>query len=138
MARDPISLSKVKRAALVVAHPDDESLWFGGLLIRHAAIDWTVFCCSIPRRDPERFGMFDDACRVLGASAVKLPFVESEPSVPLPHLDRLPDLTGYDLVVTHGIAGEYGHAHHKQLWAAIVARYSVRVACSGYTPQGPQ
>lgn len=100
------------RGLLVVAHPDDETLWCGGLLIRHWVL-WDVVCCSIPRRDPIRAWKFHDAVRVLrpDADARVMPFEEPDPRVSVPPPVAL-DLERYDVIVTHGPRGEYGHAHH--------------------------
>lgn len=132
-----ISLTAVQRAVLVTAHPDDETLWAGGLVLSTPGIAWTIVCCSIPRRDPDRFGMFDDACRALGAHPLKLPFVESHPTYALPHLQQLDalELGAYDLIVTHGPAGEYGHIHHQHLSRWLTDRFP-NVATIGYRKGG--
>ena len=116
------SLAMVRNAVLVVAHPDDESLWAGGLLARTPHIEWTVICCTIPKRDPIRASLFPAACRTLGAAHCRvINRTETPASVPLPddHLAQLGDLSGYDLIVTHGEEGEYGHVHHRQLSAYV-------------------
>lgn len=116
--------------ALVVAHPDDESLWFGGLLASEPG-DWTVICCSIPRADPIRAWKFFDACEVLGAKARLLPFVETDAKEPLLHVDII-DLSGFDQIVTHNSVGEYGHGHHIYLNRVLKARYPDKVVTGGY------
>jgi LmbE family N-acetylglucosaminyl deacetylase len=121
-----------RRRALVLAHPDDESLWAAGLLIRYPG-DWTAICCSIPARDPIRAWKFFDACEVLGARARLMPFVE-KPNAPLDHLGEL-ELDGFDLIVTHGAAGEYGHPAHVALHELIARRRS-RFLAIGYRKAG--
>jgi LmbE family N-acetylglucosaminyl deacetylase len=118
------------RRALVVAHPDDEAMWFAGALIRHPG-DWTIICCSIPLRDPGRAYKFFGACRVLGANGRLVPFPESAPSLPLNNLDLL-DLSEYDDILTHNWEGEYGHQHHKAVHQHIVSRWPGRLLVSGY------
>jgi SAM-dependent methyltransferase len=100
------------KIAMVVAHPDDETLWAGGLLNRLEPID--IICCSIPRRDPERAICFFEAVKKMGHFPILLPFIESSPTEPLTNLEHL-DLSQYQLVITHGENGEYGHLHHKQI-----------------------
>jgi hypothetical protein len=117
------------RRALVVAHPDDEALWFGGLLIAEPG-DWTVICCSIPLTDPVRAWKFFDACEVLKAKPRLLPFVEPGASADLQHLEHL-DLSGFDQVVTHSASGEYGHRHHFQLHRLLKGAVN---GCYGTTP----
>lgn len=120
--------------ALVVAHPDDESLWFGGLLAAEPG-DWTIICCSIPRVDPVRAWKFFDACDVLGAKARLLPFVESRADDPMGHLGTL-DLSDFDQVVTHSVVGEYGHGHHVQINRFLKERYPEKMVagCYGKAP----
>lgn len=119
------------RRALVVAHPDDESLWFGGLLAAEPG-DWTVICCSVPRTDPIRAEKFFDACKVLGAKAELIRIVESE-TMDLSSLD----LSGFDQIVTHNSVGEYGHKHHVQIHRHLSARHDVVTGCYGKAP-GPK
>ena len=119
-----------RRRALVVAHPDDEAMWFAGAVIRHPG-DWTIICCSIPLRDPARAYKFFDACHVLGAKGRLIPFQESPATQPMKNLGLL-DLSGFDVIVTHNRAGEYGHQHHRSVHENIVTRWPDRVVVSGY------
>jgi LmbE family N-acetylglucosaminyl deacetylase len=112
------------RTALVVSHPDDESLFFGGLVLSHAYVDWTIYCSSVPRLDPIRAWKFFDACEVLGAKGRLLPYQEPEPHLPLEdERMALLDLEPYDRIVTHGVEGEYGHRHHLSLHRFIHDRW---------------
>lgn len=124
------------RRALMVAHPDDESLFFGGLLIRHPG-DWTVICCTIPRRDPIRAWKFFRACEILGARGLLRPFEEPEPNAHLSNIDPV-DLSGFDTVVTHNAAGEYGNSHHRDVHRIVSESCKGRVLVSGYgAPAAP-
>ena len=115
-------LDDLKRVALV-AHPDDETLWGAGLLLRH---DWTVICCTVPYHDPVRAEKFKDACAVLGARPVLLGHPERAGLIPIP------DLSEYDLILTHNEAGEYGHVQHKELHNAVKVRWPEKMMCFGY------
>lgn len=108
------------KKAVVVAHPDDETLWAGGLIARNPGI--TVVCCSIPRRDPIRAEKFINACQVLGAIPRLIMVEESDPHSPLPGVDLL-DLEEFDHIYTHGAQGEYGHFHHIHLHRHIFENY---------------
>jgi LmbE family N-acetylglucosaminyl deacetylase len=116
------------RATFVVAHPDDETIFFGGVLrqLVRAGLPVEVICVtstfatitltSIRREE------FRRACSALGARARLLPLAD----VP----GRLDDdelaaalgrvrLDGNGLVFTHGVWGEYGHPHHIQVSRAV-------------------
>ena len=117
------------RTAVVVAHPDDETLWAGGLLARYENFD--VICCSIPARDPERAIRFFEAVRTLGHYPILLPFAERDAQTLLGHLHHL-DLSRYNNVVTHNEEGEYGHLHHQQLHAHICENFKGNIFTFGF------
>ena len=98
--------------ALIVAHPDDEVLWAGGLLSRHKGFD--IICCSIPKRDPERVLGFFNAAKKLGHHPFLLPYSEIDAESELRNL-HLIDLSKYKIIFTHNEQGEYGHKHHMQV-----------------------
>lgn len=114
---------------MVVAHPDDESLWGAGLLLRYPG-NWEVICCTTPARDPERAALFPKACKILGARPRQLDQIET--TIPL----SFPDLSGHDLIVTHNSAGEYGHPQHKEVHEHITRKYPEKTICFGYRPHG--
>lgn len=137
-----LRLADVRRAVLVVAHPDDETLWCGGLLASTAEqIEWTVICCSTPRRDPIRVEKFAEACQLLGVRhRIVSAWEETPPPQPLTHLERFLSaqrLSAYDLLVTHGTEGEYGHVHHRQLNRYLTARQT-HVVTIAMRPTGSQ
>jgi hypothetical protein len=114
-----------KKIAMVVAHPDDESLWAGGLPLRFKDREWTIICCSIPRPQykPQRAEQFFSACDALGVQQLVLfNHVETELTVPFPWLDEL-QLDGFDTIVTHNSFGEYQHEHHIGVHDYIVEKY---------------
>lgn len=121
-------------AALVVAHPDDEALWFGGILAT-VPFEWTVICCSIPDRDPIRAWKFHDACNLLGVHGKVMPFQEAGVYMPVrPGVFEIlsEELGFFDLVVTHSAAGEYGHRHHIEIGDWIRRNFTSK-AVSGMT-----
>ena len=117
------------RTAVVVAHPDDETLWAGGLLARYN--NWDIVCCSIPRRDPERINDFKDAVKFLNHNPVIYETTEPSASVQMSHLYNV-DLSNYDCIFTHNIKGEYGHVHHKQIHKFVMANTSCKVYSFGF------
>ena len=112
------------RRAIVTAHPDDETLWMGGLPLTYPG-DWTVICCSVPTRDTIRAWKLFEAVERLGARARLSPTGDFGVSQPL-DLDHI-DLSGFDCIVTHGADGEYGHPHHKQVHAFVRERADCEV-----------
>lgn len=112
----------MSKSVMVVAHPDDETL-FGAVALTLMPGEWTVICCSIPRIDPIRAWKFFDACDVFGAKGRLIPITETEPSERLNGLEML-DLSEFDQIVTHGEAGEYGHVHHKHVHQFVTGRWA--------------
>src|SRR5689334_18042557 len=112
-----------KKIAMVVAHPDDESLWAGGLPLRFKDREWTIFCCSIPRRDPIRATQAIAAALSLDCSLTRLDHVETDLETRFTWLTEL-HLDGFDTIVTHNAYGEYGHQHHIGVHDYIAENYS--------------
>jgi LmbE family N-acetylglucosaminyl deacetylase len=110
-----------------VAHPDDETLWAGGTLLLHPDCRWTVVTLT-RKGDPDRAPRFAQALAQLGAAGVlgdlddgpaqrQLDAAEVEGAI----LDLLP-ARHYDLVLTHGLGGEYTrHRRHEEVAAAVLS-----------------
>ncbi len=121
---------KSKRVVLV-AHPDDEVLWAGGIVIRHPG-DWTIICASVPRSDPIRAVKFKDACYVLNAEPMLIDWQEPPANEPFLHLDCI-DLSPYDHILTHNAFGEYGHIQHKSIHNFVKRKYGKKqISTFGY------
>jgi LmbE family N-acetylglucosaminyl deacetylase len=119
-----------KKGLAIFAHPDDESLWCGGLL--SGELDWTVVCCTIPVKDPIRADKFFAACRSLNVDARLVSFLENGGRMPLDKIDT----TGFDVILTHGRAGEYGHPQHTEVHAYVASRFPERARYIGYRRGG--
>jgi LmbE family N-acetylglucosaminyl deacetylase len=114
------------RTAIIVAHPDDEVIWAGGLILQHPDWDWTVL--SLCRADDaDRAPKFERVCRHLGATGLISDLDDSDPLGPIDteaevagRITKLLPATRWDLCLTHGDNGEYGHGRHKQVHAEVV------------------
>jgi LmbE family N-acetylglucosaminyl deacetylase len=51
-----------EKCIVVVAHPDDETLWAGGTILLHPDSEWTVLAIC-KSSDPGRASKFSDALK---------------------------------------------------------------------------
>lgn len=114
------------RALLVVAHPDDETLFFGGLLLETPSYEWTVICVTDGNGDgrgKERATEFSTACSKLGAKHFEMWHYpdKADERLNVTELElRLRErVKGFEKVFTHGVIGEYGHIHHQDVSYAV-------------------
>ncbi len=115
------------RAAIIVAHPDDETLWCAGTMLLHPEICWTVL--SMCRRgDPDRAPKFFRAIKLLNAVGIMGDLDDGPEQKPLPDelvqndlLNLLPDHK-YELGITHSPYGEYmRHRRHEEIGYAVMS-----------------
>jgi LmbE family N-acetylglucosaminyl deacetylase len=134
------------RSAIVVAHPDDESLWLSSVL---ASVSRVVFCFGDPFERPKMSAARRRAVAALplaGLVDLKVPESGGGFSIDWTKLTQegieisdaaargrynanylrlvallRPLLTGYSDVYTHNPWGEYGHAEHIQVYRAVAA-----------------
>ena len=101
---------------MVVAHPDDETL-FGSAQLSD---QWLVVCVT-NGDNPIRCGEFQRAMTTIGAKFLIWDYkdIYNQPldeSRLIPQLQEIIKQQIWDKIVTHGSGGEYGHRHHKQLY----------------------
>ena len=128
----------MKHALLVVAHPDDEILWFGGTILSHRDMDWTVVCVTYDDRTG-RGQDFMQVCRELGARGILLGLKDA-PAALLDEemlenkLGQLAAKGQWQVVFTHHANGEYGHPHHRQVNRIVTGLWDSAVQ-SGFGAQ---
>ncbi|WP_372807126.1 PIG-L deacetylase family protein [Pontiella sp.] len=114
-------------ALMLVAHPDDETLWGGGTILMHPETRWTV-AALCRRNDPDRAPKFKNVLQRLGATGALGDLddgPEQTPLAPSVVQDAVLALVGgleVDLIITHSVAGEYErHRRHEETGAAVLA-----------------
>jgi LmbE family N-acetylglucosaminyl deacetylase len=115
-----------KSVAIIVAHPDDETLWAGGTILSHPS--WKCFIvCLCRANDKERAPKFYKTLKILGSEGImgdlddgpnQHPLEEKELEVEIVRL--LPN-THFDLIITHNPTGEYTkHLRHEEISKAVI------------------
>jgi LmbE family N-acetylglucosaminyl deacetylase len=114
------------RGAVVVAHPDDETLWCGGYILTHPEIHWRIVTLC-RASDPDRAPRFRRVLQSLGAEGEMADLDDGPDQVPLPRgqvlatTARLLAGTSYDLILTHGPNGEYTqHQRHVECCQSVL------------------
>ena len=114
---------KMKRVLVIVSHPDDETIWMGGTLIRHKK-DWdTTIICLCRALDKDRSPKFKKVCKILGVKCF-ISNLEDKKLRPL-SLNQYKKIIlknakgSYDYLFTHGKNGEYNHIRHKETHKAV-------------------
>lgn len=116
-----------RNCVVIVAHPDDETLWTGGTILLHPKARWTVVTLC-RGSDQDRSLKFFRALENFNATGVMGDLDDSPEQLPL--IDRevrdtilslLPS-NRFDLVITHGLWGEYTrHLRHEEIGKAVSA-----------------
>ncbi|MGE5377631.1 MAG: PIG-L deacetylase family protein [Bacteroidota bacterium] len=118
---------KTPWVAVIVAHPDDETLWAGGTILSKPA--WRWFVLSLCRgSDPDRAPRFFNALKTLGAEGRMGDLDDGPEQIPLEKnqimdaiQQSLPDRE-FDLLITHSPAGEYTrHRRHEETGKAVMS-----------------
>ncbi len=133
-------VSKGKFNLVCVAHPDDETIFFGGLILRNetARLPWVVLCVTTDGNE-DRKRQFYEACKALG---VEEPLWWGFPDKYEERLNvnelierlRTEFPNRPESIYTHGIIGEYGHPHHQDVSFAVHSAFRdhPRVFASAY------
>lgn len=113
--------------AVIVAHPDDETLWAGGTMLLRPDASWTVVTLC-RAGDPDRAARFEKVMECYGAKGVMGDMDDGPEQRPLRTVDvedeivKLLPSDRFDLVLTHGLWGEYtSHRRHEEVAKAVIA-----------------
>ena len=123
--------------AVIVAHPDDETLWAGGTLLMQPDSCWTVVTLT-RKSDPDRAPKFHKALECYRAVGIMGDLDDGPEQKPLRTVEvedtimALLPSQRYDLILTHALWGEYTrHRRHEEVARAVVALRE-----SGHLPTG--
>ena len=116
----------LKSVAVIVAHPDDETLWAGGTILSHPSWKWFIVCLC-RESDTERAPKFYKALKVLKSEGIMGDLDDGPEQKPLDEkeveraiLDLLPP-KHFDLIISHNPSGEYTrHIRHEEVSKAVI------------------
>jgi len=115
-----------KTVLIIVAHPDDETLWAGGTILSHP--NWKCFIVCLCRgSDNDRADKFFKALIILKAEGVIIDLDDGPEQKPLDEkeldlaiLDTIPP-RHFDLIISHNPGGEYTrHIRHEEIGQAVI------------------
>lgn len=116
-------MKKRLKALAIVAHPDDETIWMGGTILKNKNWRWTIF--SLCRKnDLDRASRFKKVCDFYGAKGI-LGDLDDEKLKPISIEEIVEKIKIYlkekkfDYIFTHGENGEYGHLRHIEIHLAV-------------------
>jgi len=119
--------NKSKSIAVIVAHPDDETLWAGGTILSHPSNKWFIICLC-RASDPDRSVRFHAALQLYKAEGIMGDLDDGPTQEPLnekeleEYILRLLPASKFDLIITHDAKGEYTrHLRHEEVNKAVTS-----------------
>jgi LmbE family N-acetylglucosaminyl deacetylase len=121
-----MTFSSQKTVAVIVAHPDDETLWAGGTILSHPAWKWFIVCLC-RGNDEDRSPRFHKTLKILKSDGIIGDLDDGPEQKPLKGhevekaiLNLLP-ARHFDLIVSHSPNGEYTrHLRHEEVGKAVI------------------
>jgi LmbE family N-acetylglucosaminyl deacetylase len=115
-----------KSVAVIVAHPDDETLWAGGTILCHPEWKWFIVCLS-RESDKDRSFKFHEALKILKSEGAIGDMDDGPEQKPLDENEvesailKLLPAKHFDLIITHSPFGEYTrHRRHEEAGKAVI------------------
>jgi len=126
-SKNTIYIKENSTCAVIVAHPDDETLWCGGLMLMHPDVKWTIVTLC-RKSDSDRSPKFHKAMKKLRAKGIMGDLDDGPEQIPLEchevqcAITELLPSNSFDLILTHGSGGEYTrHRRHEETGKAVMA-----------------
>jgi LmbE family N-acetylglucosaminyl deacetylase len=115
-----------KAVVIIVAHPDDETLWCGGTILSNT--DWNTFVVCLCRgNDKERAPKFFKTLKSYKAKGIMGDIDDGPQQKPIDDEEidreilRLLPPWHFDLIITHNPAGEYTrHIRHEEVSRSVI------------------
>jgi len=117
-----------KKVLVIITHPDDETIWMGGTLLKNKD-KWDITIISLCRKeDKDRAPKFKKACNIFNAKYFisDLDDSEQEDFKKISNKDIIKRIQQFlkqnikfDYIFTHGKNGEYGHIRHIEVHNAV-------------------
>jgi LmbE family N-acetylglucosaminyl deacetylase len=115
-----------KSVAIIVAHPDDETLWAGGTILNHPS--WKCFIiCLCRKNDADRAPRFYKALNKLNSKGNMADLDDGPDQLPLVGKNientilNILSSKQYDLIISHNPSGEYTkNLRHEEVSAAVI------------------
>jgi LmbE family N-acetylglucosaminyl deacetylase len=117
---------KSKAVAVIVAHPDDETLWTGGTILSHPSWQWFIVCLC-RKNDKDRAPRFLKTLQILGSEGIMGDLDDGPEQKPLDKNDlehtilQLLPSEQFDMIISHNPGGEYTrHIRHEETGKAVI------------------
>ena len=117
--------SNSKYNLIVTAHADDETIFFGGLILSRRTLPWKIVCVTDGNADGQglkRKKQFEKACTLLNVKNLEwlsFPDIFEKRLDTEKLIEYLSVLPKPNEIFTHGILGEYGHPHHQDVCYSV-------------------
>jgi LmbE family N-acetylglucosaminyl deacetylase len=127
-------INKKSYRLLVVAHPDDETIFFSSVLLNLKNLPWTVICVTNGNADAlgslraEQFRLACKRLKVKTCTQLNFPDIYEKRLDTEALVRTLQNLDLPSEVYTHSVIGDYGHPHHQDVSFAVHQAFNQKTA----------